>query len=224
MHPVKKELAALQSKAGAIHCMRYFKCGKGEYGEGDLFYGVPVGPVIKIAEKYKDIPLTEVEELLIDPYHEVRTVAIRILVAKMKTDDPKVIQNFYMAHTAGINNWDLVDVSAHYILQDRKDLLSKLSKSKNMWEQRMSVVGTWLLIRNGDLDLTYQHCEKFLSHPHDLMHKACGWMLREAGKRDEKRLKGFLEKHKKKMPRVMLRYAIEKFPPDVRKYFLESSK
>lgn len=208
---------------------RFFKTGKGQYGEGDIFWGLDVPTSRKIALRYIHIPRKELLKLLQNKVHEVRLVALFILVAQYKAADIKEKENivkFYLENTKYVNNWDLVDTSAHQILgdflidkTDRKILLT-LSHSKDLWEQRIAIVATFAFIRRGELDWTYKIVDTLDKHPHDLIHKACGWMLREAGKKDEKRLKEYLDKKAALLPRTMLRYAIEKFAEKERLEYL----
>lgn len=204
---------------------KFFKTGKGEYGEGDKFIGVIVPDTRKVAKRHKEMPYEVLEMLLESEWHEVRLCALLILIEKYKSspDDALV---FYLNHMKGINNWDLVDLSAPYILgsylvsSENREVLYNLAESANMWEQRIAVVSTLMLIRNGCYGDTVALAEKLLNAKHDLMQKAIGWMLREVGKRDENLLVGFLERNRLKMPRTMLRYAIEKFDPQRRRYFM----
>jgi 3-methyladenine DNA glycosylase AlkD len=215
-------------KKGAVLC-RFFKTGKGQYGEGDVFWGLDVPTSRKIALRYIHIPRKELLKLLQNKVHEVRLVALFILVAQYKAADIKEKENivkFYLDNTKYVNNWDLVDTTAHQILgdflidkTDRKILLT-LSHSKDLWEQRISIIATFVFIRRGELDWTYKIVDTLDKHPHDLIHKACGWMLREAGKKDEKRLKEYLDKKAALLPRTMLRYAIEKFAEKERLEYL----
>ena len=204
---------------------RFFKTGKGQYGEGDRFMGVIVPNTRKVAKTAAGLPLEVVEMLLESRWHECRLCALFILIEKYRKD-PENIVRFYLSHTRWINNWDLVDLSAPYILgdymlkQEDRSILDELAGSSVMWEQRIAVVSTLMLIRNGQFKDTMRLAEKLLCSRHDLMHKAVGWMLREVGKRDEGLLCGFLEKHKSVMPRTMLRYAIEKFSPERRRCYL----
>ncbi len=208
---------------------RFFKTGKGQYGEGDIFWGLDVPTSRKIALRYIHIPRKELLKLLQNKVHEVRLVALFILVAQYKAADIKEKENivkFYLENTKYVNNWDLVDTSAHQILgdflidkTDRKILLT-LSHSKDLWEQRIAIVATFAFIRRGELDWTYKIVDTLDKHTHDLIHKACGWMLREAGKKDEKRLKEYLDKKAALLPRTMLRYAIEKFAEKERLEYL----
>ena len=204
---------------------KFFKTGKGEYGEGDKFIGVIVPDTRKVAKRHKEMPYEVLEMLLESEWHEVRLCALLILVEKYKKNPHDTVW-FYLTHMKGINNWDLVDLSAPYILgsylvtSEDREVLYNLAESANMWEQRIAVVSTLMLIRNGCYGDTVALAEKLLNAKHDLMQKAIGWMLREVGKRDENLLVGFLERNRLKMPRTMLRYAIEKFDPQRRKYFM----
>ena len=204
---------------------KFFKTGKGEYGEGDKFIGVIVPDTRKVAKRHKEMPYEVLEMLLESEWHEVRLCALLILIEKYKSSPDDAVV-FYLNHMKGINNWDLVDLSAPYILgsylvsSENREVLYNLAGSANMWEQRIAVVSTLMLIRNGCYGDTVALAEKLLNAKHDLMQKAIGWMLREVGKRDENLLIGFLERNRLKMPRTMLRYAIEKFDPQRRKYFM----
>ena len=219
------ELTKCSDEEKKIVLPKFFKTGKGEYGEGDKFLGVVVPETRKIAKSHKDVPYDVIECLLESEWHEARLCALLILVQKYKKTPDEVVQ-FYLTHTKGINNWDLVDLSAPYILgdylvlSDDHDILYQLAESSNMWEQRIAVVATLMLIRKGFYSDTMALADKLMSTSHDLMQKAIGWMLREVGKRDEQLLVKFLEKNRLKMPRTMLRYAIEKFAPQRRAYFM----
>lgn len=204
---------------------RFFKTGPGEYGEGDRFLGVAVPSVRKIAQKYCDASPDVLDALLESEWHECRLCALLILVLKFRKSPEETVR-FYLDHTKGINNWDLVDLSAPYILgaylvdKDDRSILYDLAESSVMWEQRIAVVSTLMLIRNGSFGDTLGLAEMFLDTRHDLMRKSVGWMLREVGKRNQELLVGFLEKHRHEMPRTMLRYAIERFTPEQRRYFM----
>ena len=220
-----KELRAYSDDEKKTVLPRFFKTGKGEYGEGDKFLGVVVPNTRKVAKKFKDSSYDVIGMLLESEWHECRLCALLMLIEKYKKDADEAVQ-FYLTHTNGINNWDLVDLSAPYILgdylKDRSDrkILYDLAGSSVMWERRIAVVSTLMLIRNGQFDDTMNLTEALVDSRHDLMRKSIGWMLREVGKRDKDRLVLFLEKHKHEMPRTMLRYAIEKFPQDERMYFM----
>jgi 3-methyladenine DNA glycosylase AlkD len=227
---VLKQVAKYCNKDKGDFLARFFKTGVGEYSEGDVFYGLTVPTSRKIASNYTEIDWVSLENLLRNEVHEVRLIALIILHTKYKKakneKEKEKIVKFYLKNISYVNNWDLVDVSSYNILgayfkdKDDRSILIKLSKSKKLWQERIAIVSTFAFIKNDDLDLIFYFGEYFINHKHDLIHKALGWMLREAGKRDEKRLKEFLEKNKSKMPRTMLRYAIEKFPEKERKYFL----
>lgn len=206
----------------------FFKTGKGEYGEGDIFLGVVVPKVRKIAKKHRFAQPPELHRLLMSEYHEARMCALLIMVEKCARQDEvmrKEMLDLYLAHTSRVNNWDLVDLSApaivgEYLMDKPRDLLYKLAKSHLLWENRIAVVATWALIRHNDLDDIYALSMKMMNHKHDLMQKATGWMLREAGKRDPIRLYKFIDNHRMEMPRTMLRYAVEKFSAEERRYLM----
>lgn len=224
---VTEELDALHSEEKRMVLPRFFKCGVGEYGEGDKFLGVVVPDVRGVAKKNLFASLPEIEELLESQWHEARLCALLILVLQCRKSVPKETVDFYLAHTAGINNWDLVDLTAPpivggYLVKNPQErgLLYSLADSGLLWEQRIAIVSTLTLIRNGEFDDTYSLAVKLMHHKHDLMHKAVGWMLREAGKRDRRRLELFLDEYATSMPRTMLRYSIEKFPEPLRRHYL----
>ena len=206
----------------------FFKCGKGEYGEGDQFLGIVVPDNRAISAKYYALPLDDIAEMLHSPYHEFRLAALLALVRRYERcrDDRQAIVDFYLQNTAYINNWDLVDLSCpkiigDYVLREQcPELLMRLSRSDEMWEQRIAIVSTLTLIRAGIFEPTIAIAESLLSHSHDLIHKATGWMLREMGKRSEQHLTEFLTRHAAAMPRTALRYAIERLSPDQRQKWL----
>ncbi len=229
---IKQALEILSIPEKAEFFPKFFKTGKGEYGEGDLFIGVTVPDQRSVAKEfYNKISLEELSELLSSKIHEHRLTALLILVYKFEKTKDKIQQkeiiDFYLNHTKHINNWDLVDTSCYKILgwycfenQDSK-ILEKLSDSKNMWEMRMAIVGTMHHIKKGQFELTKTFALKNLKHPHDLMHKANGWLLREMGKMNETELLDFLNLHYKEMPRTCLRYAIEKLDEELRQDYLK---
>ena len=229
---IKTALQELSIPGKAEIMQTFFKTGKGEYGEGDVFIGVTVPDQRSVAKEfYNNISLEELGELLSSKIHEHRLTALLILVHQFEKTKDKIKQkeiiDFYLKHTKHINNWDLVDTSCYKILgrycfenQDSK-ILEKLSDSKNMWEMRMAIVGTMHHIKRGQFELTKNFALKNLKHPHDLMHKANGWLLREMGKMNEKELLDFLNLYYKEMPRTCLRYAIEKLEEEVRKNYLK---
>lgn len=217
---VLRRLRALADPSKAAFFPRFFKAGKGEYAEGDRFLGVSVPQMRGVANEYAALPLADLERLLRSPWHEVRLTALLILVRQYERGDAQAkarAVRFYLTHLAGVNNWDLVDATAYKILgdwlrtRDRRPI-HRLAKSRSMWEQRVAVVATYAFIREGDLGDTFAVADLLLCHPHDLLHKAVGWMLREAGKKNPDALRAFLRRRSSRMPRTMLRYAIERFP------------
>jgi len=207
----------------------FFKTGKGQYGEGDVFLGLYVGDVRKAAKKFSGIDLKEVKKSLGSELHEERLAALLILVEKFERENEegkKEVVEFYLKNAKQVNNWDLVDLTAPKILgewlleRDRK-ILFELAKSDNLWERRIAMLSCFAFIRKGQFDDALRIAGLLLSDGHDLIHKAVGWMLREIGKRDLAVEEGFLKRHYKEMPRTMLRYAIEKFPEPKRKAFLK---
>jgi 3-methyladenine DNA glycosylase AlkD len=226
---IKKELRKKASKQKAKILQGFFKTGKGEYGEGDIFLGVTVPETRKVAIKYKNISLKDTKSLLKSKIHEERLCALLILVHLFNTEKEKQkeIVDFYLKNTKFFNNWDLVDLSAHKILgpwyyDKEKSILYNLAKSKNLWEKRISILTTFHFISKNKFDDALKIASIHLNDKHDLMHKAVGWMLREIGKRNLKTEEDFLKKHYKNMPRTMLRYAIEKFPDEKRKAYLKN--
>lgn len=227
---IQKELQKYVNAQKRDFLPYFFKTGEGQYGEGDKFLGIVVPDTRKVARQFKEAPFEEIAALLQSEYHECRLCALLMLVERFKKSkdekEKEKIYHFYLTQTKRINNWDLVDLSAPYIvgeyLKDKpREDLYRLAESDLLWEQRIAVVANATLIRNDDFTVIYSLAEKLLHHKHDLMHKAIGWMLREAGKRDKSLLVAFLEIHHKEMPRTMLRYAIEKFSDDERKYFMK---
>jgi len=227
---IKKDLQKLANPKQAEILQRFFKTGKGEYGEGDIFLGIKVPEQREVAKKY-DLTLEEIQDLLSDKVHEYRLTALFILVNKYKKSDKKnkkEIFDFYLKNTKSINNWDLVDLSApnivgDYLLDKDKSILYKLAKSDNLWEKRIAVLATFAFIKDNQFEDAFKISEILLKDNHDLIHKAVGWMLREIGKRNLEAEERFLNNHYKKMPRTMLRYAIERFPESKRKYYLKKS-
>ena len=215
-------LAARSDEEKKIVLPRFFKTGKGQYGEGDKFLGVTVPNIRTVANEFKDTDFEIIEELMHSPWHEMRMCALLILVNNSKKEVTKDTFDFYLSQTKYINNWDLVDLTApqiigKYLINKDRDILYKLAESDLLWDNRIAIVSTLAFIRNNDLDDTYKLSIKMMYHKHDLMHKAIGWMLREAGKRDTGRLYNFVKEHKNIMPRTMLRYSIEKFDKETRK-------
>jgi len=207
---------------------RFFKTGRGQYGEGDIFIGVTNPNMRRIAKEFKDLTFTETQKLVDSPIHEIRLTGFFIVCIqynKAKEENAKQdIINFYLKNVSRLNNWDLIDVTT-YILGDflherPKDLLYAFAKSGDFWKQRISIMATFPFIRAGKFETTLAIAEVLLHHEHDLIHKAVGWMLREIGKRDLSVEEGFLNKHYKTMPRTMLRYSIEKFSPERRAFYM----
>ncbi|PZX46360.1 DNA alkylation repair protein [Algoriphagus chordae] len=227
---IKATLADKGIPEKAAFFPRFFKSGPGEYGEGDQFLGVIVPEQRKVAKAvFKEISYEEIEVLLHDVYHEVRLTAIYILVyryQKLKIDsEQKELVDFYLSQLDFVNNWDLVDSSCHHILGNYylnrdKQLFYELADSGHLWRQRVAMISTFYWIKRGHFDDALALAEKLLHHPHDLIHKAVGWMLREIGNQDFEVEMSFLRKHYQTMPRMTLRYAIEKFDPDLRKQLL----
>ncbi len=216
----------------AVFFPKFFKAFPGGYGEGDLFWGIRVPPLRKLAKKYRHLALDELIPLITSPIHEQRMLALFILRLQFEKAEEEVKEQiiaFYLKYLKGVNNWDLVDSSAHYLLGTwllDKDVqqIWVLASSENLWFQRIAVMSSFAFIRAGRFELTLQLAEHLLSHPHDLMHKALGWMLREIGNRDLCVEMLFLDKFYTRMPRTMLRYAIEKFPQELRLDYLKGRR
>jgi 3-methyladenine DNA glycosylase AlkD len=233
---VVKEIQALSNRGRAHDLQKFFQTAPGQYGEGDVFLGLTVPQVRTVAKEYKAISLNEIDLLIRSKFHEVRLCGLVILTlqykaAKERKTKKKLFDLYMKAMTDGyINNWDLVDVTAPIIgeyLIDSDDpyiLLYKLAKSKSLWQRRVSMVFTFAFIRSGDIEPTFEMAEKLLHDKHDLIHKAVGWALREAGKLNGIALRKFLSAHSHEMPRTMLRYSIEKFSERERKKWLLESK
>jgi 3-methyladenine DNA glycosylase AlkD len=228
---VLAELEKCASPGDHEFLARFFKTGEGQYGAGDQFIGVRVPDTRVVARKFVHISLDEVEALLESPLHEMRLCAVIIMTMQAKrASDPALeeLVNLYLRRTDCINNWDIVDTSCRDIIgeyalrhPDKLSLLRKLARSDDMWERRIAMVSTWQFIRKHQLDPTFEIAAMLLGDKQDLMHKAVGWMLREAGKRDADRLREFLLEHIHEVPRTALRYAIEHFDPEERAYFLK---
>jgi 3-methyladenine DNA glycosylase AlkD len=225
---LKRELKAAGTPERALGAARYFKTGPGEYGEGDIFLGITVPLLRKIALRYKALPLADLQRLLQAKEHEVRIAALEILVAQHKAGDDKLrkeILAIYLRNTQYINNWDLVDCSCREIVgghlrSGSKKFLLKLARSKSVWERRIAMVSTMPLVWEGDVDDALHIADMLLEDRHDLIHKATGWVLREVGDEDRAALLAFIKQHYQRMPRTALRYAIEHFPAAERKNIL----
>ena len=226
---LKQDLQKLADTEKAKTLQRFFKTGKGEYGEGDVFLGITVPDQRKIAKKHSDSTLKEVQKLLSGKIHEHRLTALLILVIKYNKADErgkKEIVDFYLKNTKNINNWDLVDLSADkilgaYLIDKDKSILYKLVRSDNLWDRRIAIMATFHFIKNGKFKDTLKISGMLLNDKHDLIHKAVGWMLRETGKREQATEERFLKKYYKNMPRTMLRYATEQFDENKRKFYLK---
>ena len=227
-----EELVAMRNPEKEKILLYFFKTGKGQYGEGDQFLGITVPQIRSLVKKYKDISIHEIETLIHNQFHECRMLALLLLVEsypKAKSEsEQKQIYEFYIRQVDYINNWDLVDLTAPHIVgaylwgKDREDLFN-FAQTPHLWLQRIAVIATYYFIRKHDFQTTFDVSTLLLQHPHDLIHKAVGWMLREAGKRDFEAEYQYLLENKRyqSMPRTMLRYAIEKFPESLRQDFLK---
>ncbi|NLM07201.1 MAG: DNA alkylation repair protein [Tissierellia bacterium] len=222
---IEKELQSKKDPIRAKILSRFFKTGKGEYGEGDIFLGIVVPIQRAIAKKYKDVSLKEIQKLLDSKIHEYRLTGLLVLVEKYK-EDKELVYNFYIKNFRNINNWDLVDLTAPKIMGDflkdkKKDILYSLAISDDLWERRISIIVTFAFIKDNDFKDALKISKILLNDKHDLIHKAVGWMLREIGKRDKEVETEFLDKHYRFMPRTMLRYSIEKFNPREKEFYMK---
>jgi 3-methyladenine DNA glycosylase AlkD len=225
---VQKRLRSLGDPHAAKASARYFKTGSGQYGEGDVFLGLRASVMHGLAKEYHALPIDELTVLLRSPIHEDRLLALLILVRRVSRADKatkKQVYKLYLAHTRYINNWDLVDASAReivggYLADKSRKPLDRLAGSKSLWERRISIIATHHFIRQDDFADTIRIAGRLLTDREDLIHKAVGWMLREVGKRHEPTLQMFLRRHGRTMPRTALRYAIERFPTEVRRAYL----
>lgn len=243
---IESMFTKIQDEKQRDHLMRFFKTGEGEYGEGDMFLGIKVPQTRAIVKELKlQVEFDEIEKLLCSPWHEVRLCALLLLVEEMKSNLPRKnddevnlvskaakrekIARFYLRHARRANNWDLVDLSCQYVLGPYirlaqlpdYNILLQLAQSDNLWEQRIAIVTTLDFIRNGIYNPTLALCDKFKTHPHDLIHKAIGWTLREIGKKDLDTLTLYLEKNYMQLPRTSLRYAIERMSAEERTSWLK---
>ena len=226
---IRKRLEKLADKEKAQVLQRFFKTGPGEYGEGDVFLGIKVPELRRLAKEYEGITLKESKQLLKSPIHEQRLLALLILIRSFSKGDAgakKRIYDLYLKNTQYINNWDLVDISAEhivgaYLMERSKTPLHGLAKSEVMWERRISIISTFHYIKRDQFSQTLKISKMLLSDEEDLIHKAVGWMLREVGKRHLPTEEKFLRAHYKMMPRTMLRYAVERFPEPKRQRYLK---
>ena len=232
MNKLLQEMLLKEDPSQVEGLSRFFKTGPGQYGEGDIFLGIKVPTTRSVVKScWKELTLNDLEECVTNPYHEVRLAALLALVemfshSKKDKAFQKECVDFYLSHTDRINNWDLVDLSCYPLLgewlldKDRTMLYDLARDGKTIWEQRIGMVSTMTFIRHGQLEDTFAIADILLHHSHDLIHKAVGWLLREAGKKDEVALTEFLKSRHKTMPRTMLRYAIEKFPEGKRQLYM----
>ena len=229
---LKKDLRKFERPEKAKILTRFFKTGKGEYAEGDQFLGLKTDETRSVAARYKDIGYEDVEKLLASPIHEERMVAVMILVGRFKKgsiDIKKEVYELFISNISGINNWDLVDVSVPHIIggylylsKGKRNILYDFAESHNLWKKRIAIMSTFYFVREKDFKDTLEISKILLNDKHNLIHKAVGWMLREIGNRNLSIEEKFLKTRYQKMPRTMLRYAIEKFPEGTRKKYLES--
>ena len=226
---ILQELLSVANPEKAKFLQGFFKTGKGQYAEGDVMLGIIVPLTRDIVKRSPILPFEEIQILLDSKYHEARLAGLLFLVKQFKKaneTERKAVFDFYLKNARKANNWDLVDVTCRDViglyLLDKEDrsTLYRLAESDNLWEQRIAIVSTWMFIKHRQFDDTLAIAEKLLTHKHDLMHKAVGWMLREVGKKDRPTLVNFLEVHYKNMPRTALRYAIEHFSPEDKTYFM----
>lgn len=230
---IQKDFRKLADFNRAKILQRFFKTGRGEYGEGDKFIGITVPQIRLVAKKYVDLSIREIENILHSEIHEERLLALLILIQKFsRVAEPEreKIHRFYLKNLKWINNWDLVDLSAPQIVgaflsgqKDRRELY-RLAKSKHLWSRRVAIIATFTFIKQQQFDDSLKLAENLLFDKQDLIQKAVGWMLREVGKRDLVAEENFLKKYAKQMPRITLRYAIEKFPPIKRNFYLKFGK
>ncbi len=226
---LKAELDKLSKPKAAAQTARFFKSYDGGYSAHDKFLGLKVPVIRTICKPYKALPLPQIARLLASPIHEHRFAGSVILTNRAKRSDPagkKQIYDFYMANIAGINNWDLVDISCRdivgsYLLDRPRAVLYKLARSNDVWERRIAIVSSWEFIRHGQLEDTFKLSQVLMNDKHDLIHKAVGWMLREAGKKDRAVLLNFLNANAHKLPRTTLRYSIEHLPPAQRQHYMQ---
>ena len=226
---IREDIQRLRNPEKAKILSGFFKTGKGQYGEGDVFLGIPVPAQRKIAKKYADLSFTDIRKLLLSSIHEYRLIALLILIGRYRSADEtgkRNIFNLYLKNTHYINNWDLVDLSApnitgDYLLSRDRSILYRLAQSENLWERRIAIISSFTFIRADQFDDTLRIAELLLHDRHDLIHKAVGWMLREIGKRDQQKEETFLDKYAAVMPRTMLRYAVERFEEGKRQSYLK---
>lgn len=231
LYDLRRELQVLADPESAVFLQRFFKTGPGQYAEGDRLLGIRVPKIRTFIRPARSLPLASVLELLRSEWHEERLLALLLMVDRYRrgTDEEMdEIHRSYLAHTEHINNWDLVDSSAEHIIgghldPDRLELLYQLSRSESIWERRIAMLATFHWIKHGVFQPALEIATMLIDDPHDLIHKAVGWMLREIGKRDQAMAEAFLRTHYMRMPRTMLRYAIERYPEDLRQAYLKGA-
>ena len=231
---IQKSISLLANKTTALNLQRFFKTGKGDYGEGDVFLGLKAAQIKEVVKKYRELPLVDCIRLLHSKYHEHRMIALQILVSKYNRSESEALKqrifNIFLQNTKYINNWDLVDTTVEHVigayLYDKdKSILYKFACSDLLWERRISIISTFNYIKRGEYEETLKIATMLLQDKHDLIHKAVGWMLREVGKRcDELVLTAFLDAYATAMPRTMLRYSIERLPKEKYMYYLHLTK
>ena len=227
---VKKELARVASPEKAAYLPRFFKALPGGYAEGDVFLGVTVPEQRRVARRHRDLPLSEVAELVRSPVHEHRFTGLLVLVARFESGESSTRERlfaFCREHLARVNHWDLVDLVAPRLIgphlvehPETRPLLDTWVRSASVWERRIAIMSTWAFIRRGEVEETLRLAGLLVEDRHEMVHKAVGWMLREVGKKDRAREEAFLERHAARMPRTMLRYALEHFSPERRVYYM----
>ncbi|MDZ4198390.1 MAG: DNA alkylation repair protein [Kiritimatiellia bacterium] len=224
----RRALMAAANPADAAFLQRFFKTGPGDYGEGDRFLGLRVPTTRRLARRFRDLPLSATRSLLQSPWHEARLLALLLLVERYRRGNPaerEAVHRLYLANTHRVNNWDLVDLSAEHLVGAHLNpadlsLLARLARSDSLWERRIAMLATFYWIKRGEFRPAFHVANLLRNDPHDLIHKAVGWMLREIGKRDRAREEIFLRRYGRTLPRTLLRYAIEHFPEPLRKKYL----
>lgn len=224
MNKIIQELKKLENPSKAKLLSGFFKTAKGEYGEGDIFLGITVPQSRELVKKFKEVDYETIQDCLDSRIHEARFCGLILLSEKSK-NEPEAAYNFFMKNTKNINNWDLIDVFTpkivgNYLIDKKRDVLYEFAKSDNLWKRRISIISCFSFINDRDFDDAIKISSMLLNDEHDLIHKAVGWMLREVGKKDVNVLEKFLKDKYKRMPRTMLRYAIEKLPENKRKAYL----
>ncbi|MCG3148690.1 MAG: hypothetical protein PCFJNLEI_02135 [Verrucomicrobiae bacterium] len=224
LNELRRDMRHAANPTRAVVSQRFFKTGPGEYAEGDRFLGLTVPQIRSFVKQYRELSFRDTCRLLRSPIHEERLLALLLLVEANRRGDAtqrRQIYRCYLANTRYINNWDLVDSSAEHIVGSQSGApLSKLARSASLWERRIAIIATFHFIKRGEFAPTLRIARQLLGDEHDLIHKAVGWMLREVGKRDLPALEGFLQEHHRRMPRTMLRYAIERLPERRRQWYL----